>query len=243
MSEKESELHPLEMPEGEEAPSAAKGKRTRSTEPMTTADETLLDEAVKQAIGETGRDRVRQVLRPEGIRKLIGDHREHLRSVEDALQICDRWSPRNEETAIKKDEKTGAVLRLPAGDLNSIKELQSDSIYLNSLNAKIATVWALSKSASGRAEAYLEATKAAAKKAILESKRAGPLREKVTSVEQADSMAKSLKAVREAQEDLLNVQEQAEILGGCYFAIQRQADSLEARARALVSEQSRAPRQ
>lgn len=219
-------------------------KRPRvSSDPLTEEDRQKLDDLVEKRVDRGQQDRVRAALNPQGVRRIIGDHREHLRSVEDALLIADRWNPRNKFAEEQFDPKTKKTTALARGNLNSLDELEQDAIFLAALNAKISTVWSISKGAVNRAEAHLSTVKAEAKKAASEAKRAGFLKGKISNQEQIDNLARTTKSVREAEEDLLNVQEQAEILGGCYYAIKDLSQVLVDRAKSLRGEWRQAVRQ
>lgn len=246
-------------PEDEKASAAAlpeedqpkKGRKVLDEQPLTQADRSQLDAMVEETVDRGQREKVRAVLRPQGIRKIIGDHRGHLRSVEDALLIADRWNPRNQNKGEVKEkvrnddgEVVGEkVVGLPKGNFHAIDEVEQDAVYLAALNAKISTIWSISKGAVNRAEAHLATVKAEAKRATAEAKRAGHLKGKIGTVDQVENLAKTVKAVKEAEEDLLSVQEQAEILGGCYFAMKDLAQVLVERVKTLRGEWRQAARQ
>lgn len=219
-----------------------KEEKISKTIPISKEDEASLDKMLGDYEEKDTAARVRSVLKPQGIKKILEDSKNHLRSVQDALLIADRWNPRNKLDSPIIDEQTKETLRLEAGNMKNIDDLEPDAIYLLSLNAKVSMLWALSKAAVHRAESYRESLISNSKKIVAEARRAGHLKGKVSSVDQANNIAENVKAIRQATADLLDVKEQAEILGSCYYANKELADVLAQRARTLSHENTRARR-
>lgn len=236
MSEEKEAAGEAEKALPEEAAPSKKAKKPPAPEPEALTDEDLkvLEEGLDDVVDEDERTRVRNVLQKEGIRTILRDQREHLQSVESALLIADRWDPRNRNTERKTvPEENGGVriIAFPAGNMDSIDELETDAVYLSALNAKISNLLALSKSAVNRAKSNLKIIRAEARKRIAEARRAGHLRGKIKNLDQVEDLADAMKAIRQAEKDILDVEEQSELLTGCYFAVKDLSGTLMERAK------------
>lgn len=215
---------------------AEEQKNTKQdNQPLTKEDEDKLNTLLSPAIDSGVESRIKSVLDPKGIKKIMSEQGEHLRAVEDALLIADRWSPRNKEITEKRDA-AGTLIRMPSGNLDSPEEMEKDAVYIASLNTKISLLWSLTKSAINRGEAYLDTLKATAKKVVGEARRAGHLKDKIKTVDQIDSIASTLKKVKDAEKELLDVKEQEEILSSCYFSTQKLGETLAHRAKNVMNE-------
>jgi hypothetical protein len=229
------------MTDSQETEAPEEGAQVDIT-PLCGEDLSRLEKLIESELDPTSKEKIRSVLKPGGMRKVLGSSALQSRAVEDALMISDRWDPRNTRTE-KQLGPNKEVVALSKGDARSIEEVEMDAMYMAAINVKISMLWAVSKTAVSRAEAHLSMVKASAKRVVSEARRSGFLRGKVKSNPQSDNLALTTKSVREAEEDLLSIKEQSEILGSCYFATKDLSDVLMQRARSLRSDAVMSTRQ
>lgn len=220
-----------------ESKTAAKKKPDKpAPEPITREDRAELDALVEKEADPEQRDRVRSALHPQGLRRILKTYVGQYQAVEDALLIVDRWDPRNQRREKEFDPKNPKrPIGLPRGDFDNVDELEGDGISLQTLNTRISFLWATASVTVSRARSRLETLKAEAKTAA-SSFRSGRGRGKITNQEQVEALARTTKAVKEAERDLLDAEEQEAILKSFYYSIKDLSDSLMRRGAGLRGE-------